>query len=129
MVGLCVSKRIHKAIFEREQLPADNFGASVSTWCEVAREWVGLKTLQLDPKGEFVDANQTKALTRYTVDCCWSRTMDAVDASCRMKLARDSVVDETEPKADANFRIFHISDIVNVNEMNRELQMLVVEKV
>ncbi len=98
--------------------------------CEVAREWVGLKTLQPDAKAEFVDANQTKALARYVADCCWSNTLsEAVDTSCRMKLSRPNVVDETEPNSDENFRIFHITDIVNKDEMNRELQFLLAEKV
>ncbi len=124
-----MSNRDYKAIFERKQEPDDQFNASTGKWCEVAREWVGLKTQPLDAKGEFVDANQTKALARYVVDCCWSNTMSVVDTSCRMKLNRPNVVDESEPNSDENFRIFHISDIVNVNEMNRELQFLVVEKV
>ncbi len=57
------------------------------------------------------------------------QTMEEVDVTCRMKLSRPNVVDESEPNSDVNFRIFHIESVVNVGEMNRELQFVVVEKV
>lgn len=125
-----MSQRDFKAIFERFTEPDDAFGALTGTWEEVAREWVGLKSMPPNAKGEIQDTNQTKALATYIADCCWSQTMDAaVDTSCRLKLSRPTVVDESEPNSDANFRIFNIADIVNVNEMNRELQFMVVERV
>ncbi len=123
-----MSNRDFKAIFEREQQPADNFGQQTSSWCEVAREWVNLDPVaMLAQRQEFVDGNQNKSTRKSIVDCCWSQTMAEVDVTCRMKLSRPNVVDESEPNSDVNFRFFHIESVVNVNEMNRELQFVVVE--
>lgn len=125
-----MSKRIHKAIFERECLPTNQFTGEQGTWQEVAREWIGLTPQEVTTqRGEFIDAAQTKGVRKSVADCCWSNTMAAVDSACRMKLAKPNVVDESEPNSDVNFRIFHIENIVNVKELNRELQFVVVEEV
>lgn len=125
-----MSKRIHKAIFEREVQPSDNFGTAESSWEEVAREWVGLTPQPLTTqRGEFVDAAQTKGTRKSIADCVWSNTMAAVDTACRMKIAKNNVVNQNEANDDANFRIFGIEQIVNKGEANRELQLMVVEKV
>ncbi len=119
--------RNHKAIFEREVKPADNFGAAVSTWEEVTREWIDLKPFV--QRGEFVDASQTKGTQQLIAKITHGRTMASVDIACRMKIAKDSAVNEQEPNADENFRIFGIESIVNVREANRELQLMVTERV
>ncbi len=121
-----MSKRIHKAIFERFAQPADTFGLAKGEWQEVAREWVSLAPQAMAK--EFVDAAQVKGNTAFFCYCNWSRTMAAVDIACRMKLSKLDVVNEQEPDADENFRIFGISEIQNVREQNRELQLMVLEK-
>lgn len=125
-----MSNRIHKAIFEREAKPADGFGAAEGKWLEVAREFVGWPPVSILGQGrEFIDAQQIKGIRKSVADCAWSPTMATVDSSCRMKIAKTSVVDEQEPDNDVNFRIFGIESILNVGELNRELQFMVVEKV
>ncbi len=121
-----MSKRIHKAIFERFTQPTDNFGTAEGQWLPIAREWVSLAPQAM--AREFVDAAQVKGNTIFFCYCNWSRTMAAVDITCRMKLSKLDVVNEQEPDADENFRLFGISEIQNVREQNRELQMMVLEK-
>lgn len=125
-----MSNRDNKAIFEREQQPANQFGEQTTSWCEVAREWIGLTPQPVNTqRAEFIDANQNKAVSKSVADCCWSQTMAAIDVACRMKIAKPNAVYESEPNSDVNFRIFHIESVVNVGEMNRELNFVVVEKV
>ena len=121
--------RNYIGIFERFVPPTDNFGAAVGEWQEVAREWVELKPQQLDPKGEIQDDNQTKSFARFIAECVWSPSLEsAIDTSCRMKISKRNVVNESEPNSDENFRIFQIVDMVNVREMNRDLQLMVTER-
>ncbi len=122
--------RNHKAIFEREVKPSDNFGAAVSTWEEVTREWIGLdQASAFFQRREFQDAAQTKGTQALMAKVTHGRTMASVDIACRMKIAKDSVVNEQEPNADENFRIFGIESITNVREANRELHLIVTERV
>jgi hypothetical protein len=46
-----------------------------------------------------------------------------------LKLRKEPPVNELEPEADVNFRIFHIDAVVNVREQNRQLEFIVQEQV
>jgi head-tail adaptor len=96
------------------------------TWEEVTREWVALAP---QTGSEFVNATQTTATSKLLVYTTFSPSMADVTTKCRMKIAKLSMVNEDDPNADENYRIFNIEDITNVREQNRELQLLVTEKV
>ena len=117
-------------IFEAKVEPSDQFGESLPTWEEVCREWVSIKPQPgITQRGEFIDAAQTKGMRKSVVECAWSETLDAITTAHRMKVAKRNVVNANDLDSDDNFRIFHIEQIVNDGEMNRNLQFVMLEKV
>lgn len=121
-----MSTRNHKAIFERETRPADEFGTARYSLEEICTEWVTLEPLS---GRELFQAQQVQALTTHKVTVTHSPTMATVKSSDRMKIRRDVVVNEDEPNHDDNFRIFQLESIVNVREANRVFELMVQEKV
>lgn len=117
-------------IFERKVEPSDQFGDALPTWEEVCREWVSIKAQPITTqRGEFIDAAQTKGTRKAVVECVWSETLADITIAHRMKIARRNVVNANDPGSDENFRIFHIDQIVNDQEMNRDLQFVMSEKI
>ncbi len=117
------------AIFERPCGTDDHFGLAKGTWEEVTKAWVFIEPIGVDAqRTEFVDASQVKSTRKSIVKTTCTRTMLNVTTDCRMKVAKPNVVNESDPKDDANFRIFEISSIVNVQEKNRNLEISVVER-
>ncbi len=128
--GLCVSNRNTKAIFERQSSPLDNFMGEVLAWEEVAKAWVELDPVAiLAQRQEVIEGSQTTGSRKSIAKTTWTPTLSRIDSACRMKVAKPVPVDANDLENDVNFRIFHIDAIVNVGELNRELQFMVVERV
>lgn len=124
-----MSARTHKAIFERWEEPADHFGEAKGAWQEVCKECVTLKPVAiLAQRQEFIENSQTTGTRKSIATLIWSLSRAAIDTSCRMKIRRYPIVNEVQPEDDANYRIFHIDAMLNVDELNKELQLMVVEK-
>jgi len=125
-----VSTRNEKAIFERKIPTEDEFAGELVEWEEVCREWVSLEPFALSgQRQEFIDVIQTKGTRKSKATLTHSPTTAAITTDYRMKIAKPTPVNQQEPNDDANFRIFHIEQIVNVREQNRELEFMVIEKV
>lgn len=114
-------------IFERQSGVMDYFVAEVAEWAEVARAYVKLSAVIQGQRGEFVEDQQTKSQRRSMASMTWTPTLSQVDTACRMKMAKPIPELSEDLNNDRNYRIFHIDQIVNVGEENRELQMNVVE--
>ena len=121
-----MSTRNHKATFEKRLPPLDNFGSEEEGWEHVCDEWVSLEPLS---GRELLEAQQVQAQARHKIRLTHSPTAATITTDYRLKIRKPVVVDEDEPESDVNYRVFHIENIVNVREANRELEMMVVEKV
>lgn len=120
-----MSERNHNAIFERKAT-LDAWTDTQQEWEEVCREWVSLTPLN---GREYFEAKQVQAATTHKARLTHSPTAATITTDCRMKIRKPVLVDEGDETADANYRIFAIDNIVNVREQNRELEMMVQEKV
>jgi hypothetical protein len=124
-----VSQRTHKAIFERVPPPLDQWTGEGSDSSEITREWVSLEPLTVSSqRAEFNDAGKITTVGKFIVKVTHSPTMATVTTACRMKVAKTPPVDEDNPTADTNYRIFNIDQIVNVREQNRILELMVTER-
>jgi head-tail adaptor len=120
-----VSKRNYKATFEVQLQPLDHFTGESGSREVICREYVSLSPMS---GRELIEAEQVQSQTTHKVFVNYGASMARVTTAHRMKIARPVAVDNDDPEADANYRIFNIESIVNVNEANRELQMMVVER-
>lgn len=120
-----MSNRNHKATFERK-LPPDVWTGQLERWELECREFVSLEPLT---GRELFNAQQVQSLATQKVKLTYSATTAAVTTAHRMKIRKPVTVNENEPEHDDNYRIFHIENIVNVREMNRELELMVQERV
>ncbi len=103
------------ATIERKAPTLDAFLGQSDEWELVTKAWVSMEPLGITTqRGEFIDTNQTKGTRKSIFKTDWAPDLANVDSACRMRIEN---------------RIFHIDQIVNVGEQNRELQFLVVEKV
>jgi hypothetical protein len=124
-----VSKRNHKAIFESKS-PRDEWSGARETWTELTREWISLEPFALfGQRQEFIESNQTTGTRKFKASLVWSPTAATITNDIRMKIRKPVAVNENEPEHDSNFRLFEIENIVNPGEMNRELELMVQEKV
>ncbi len=121
-------RRTHLATFERPSPVLDHFIGERSQWEEVTKEWIALNPVEQTTSSEMVNDARVIALSRFTATLTCSPTVMGLDPSCRMKVAKFTPVNESEPNSDENFRIFQIADITNIREQNRELQLLVIER-
>lgn len=121
-----MSTRNHKAIFERKAAPLDHFGGESDAWSELCREWVSLEPLA---GRELFEAQQVQSQITQKARLTHSPTAAGIRTHDRFKIALPVLVNEDEPNADENFRIFEIESIVNVREQNRELELMVIERV
>lgn len=120
-----MSNKVFLATFERKANPLDYFSGETDVWELVAKEWVSLRPLN---GREIFQAQQVQSIARLVAETNWSPSMSVVNTACRMKIAKPVPVDESDANADVNYRLFEIDSVVNVNEANRELQFMVVEK-
>jgi hypothetical protein len=116
--------RNYKATFERK-IEADQFTVELFRWEEICREYVGMVPLN---GRELIEAEQVQAQTSHKVFVTYGASMAQVTTKDRMKIRRPVEVNEAEPEADENYRLFEIESIVNVGEANRELLVMVVER-
>lgn len=118
------------ATFERQTTIDDNFSGELASWVEVCKAWVSIQPMQVgSQRGEFIDTNQVKGTRKSIAKTIWTQEAALITTDCRLKVAKPVAVNNENANADENFRIFEIDQIVNVDERNRELQLMVVEKV
>jgi hypothetical protein len=112
------------AIFERQNERNDVDGTG-GEWEELTRAYVHLRPLTGNERliAAQIQAHQTHAMEGHYGDLRSVRPED------RAKFARYDVVDVEEPESELNFRIFNIESSINVDEANREIKMMVVERV
>lgn len=104
----------HLAIFEREHTIEDFFTEGPGGWEEVCRAYVSLEPMPANAQRlEFVDTAQNKSVRRNLARTIWTHETKLIDTKCRMKVGD---------------RVFHLNSVVNVDERNREIQMLVEEQ-
>ncbi len=113
------------AIFELKTQPLDNLDGEKQR-TEVAKAWINLAPLS---GRELLTAQQVQAQTTHKITLIWTPTTSRITSACRMKIAKPVPVNEDKPTDDVNFRIFNIESVLNVREDNRELELMVVEKV
>ncbi len=120
-----MSKRNYKATFEVKLQPLDHFTGESGDREVICREYVSLLPIS---GRELIEAEQVQSQTTHKVYVNYGVSMSRVTTEHRMKIRRPVTVNEADPEHDSNYRIFQIESIVNVNEANRELQMMVVER-
>lgn len=99
------------ATFERKAAVLDAFIGQTDEWQEVARAWISVEHVSAR---EYVEAAQVTAQHKLLVKTAWTTTLGTVDAACRMTF---------------DGRVFEIEQITNVAEQNRQLQLIVMERV
>jgi head-tail adaptor len=109
-------------IFEL-QAEANNIDGTGGEWEEISHRWY-VSVEPLSGRELFV-AQQAQSQTTHRIRCQW---FDGLTTKHRLKIAKFTTVDEDDPTADANFRIFHLETLINVGEMNRQYEILAVEK-
>lgn len=114
------------ATFERQAPVLDSLAGEKPKWDEVTKAWIGLEPLN---GRELLLAQQVKSQLSHKLTTTWTPTLSVIDSVCRLKIAKMVQVKPNEPKSDDNFRIFNIESVANVKEQNRQLEMMVVEKV
>lgn len=120
-----MSTKNHKAIFERQE-PSDEFGELRYTYAEVCSEWISLEPLT---GRELFQAQQVQSKTSHKAMATHSQTLATVGTDCRVLVRRTNLVNEDNPEASENFRVFHIERMTNVREQNREFEFLLIEDV
>ncbi len=116
---------IHQlAIIERQE-ERDDVEGSGGEWAELTTAYINLAPLN---GRERLIAAQTQAHTTHKITGHYGDLKNVLPED-RLKIAKLETVDEDDTENDVNFRIFHIESMVNVNEMNREIELLVVERV
>lgn len=114
-------------VFEQQLPVLDHFIGEAPAWEEVTKAWIGLSPEPVQA-GESVESEQTTSKRKSVAKLYYTPATAAITTDCRMKLAKLIPVNEANANDDANYRIFHIDQIINVKEENRELEMLVVER-
>ncbi len=124
-----MSKRNILVTFEKRNEPEDHFGELAGTWETLTKAWVSIEPTKVESqRAEFVDGAQVTSTRRSIIKAhCTSKLLE-LTTKCRMKFRRLNDVRPAEPEHDANYRIFQIEQIVNVDEANRELQLMVTEQ-
>lgn len=110
-----------KAVFEQYTPPIDHFGKAKGEWTEVFQEFVQLEPLS---GRELLQAQQIQSQTTHKATFHFRTD---IDTKMRLRVERPGVID-ADPTKDSDWRIFHIESLVNVNEQNRELQLMLIEK-
>lgn len=125
-----MSKRNVLVTFEKFAEPEDHFSELTGQWQEVTKAWVELAPVAIfAQRAEFIDASQNTSTRKSIAKTACTRKLLELTNKCRMKVKKLNLVRPDEPGHDANFRIFNIEQIVNVDEANRELNLMVTEKV
>jgi head-tail adaptor len=120
MDGLCV--KYHKrAIFER-RTPIDDVTGTGGQWQQAFQAFIGLEPLR---GSEYIEAQKLQAVVSHKVCTHWR---DGVTTKGRLKIAKYKKPKPLEPDHDDNFRIFHVVSVINVGEMDRELELMVIER-
>lgn len=114
--------RNHRAIIDQYQEPTDPFATGKGEWIEVCREFVQLEPLS---GRELLVAQQVQAQTTHKATLHFRGD---INTAMRFRVAKPNVVDP-DPANDSDWRVFHIESAINVGEMNRMLQLMLVEKV
>lgn len=99
------------------------------TFRDIAGGWQDVKTVMVQflpiAGREYIQLQQTEAQTTHRVRMNYRSD---VNPKMRLRMARPGI-DEIDQENDSHFRIFHIESVINVNEANRELELMVKEQV
>ena len=122
-------KAKHLATFERKAPTLDHFIGEVDEWVEVTKAWIGLEPVQITAQmNEATEGAQVSGQRKVIARATWTPTLATLDSTCRMKLANVTPTVPSDLSDDRNYRIFYIEQLVNINENNRELQLLLMER-
>ncbi len=102
--------------------PDDSFRGIAGAWVDVASVFASLE--QVGAR-EYLQLQQTEAQITHRVRMNYR---SGVTAKMRLRMARTGL-EQINPENDAHYRIFHIESVINVNEANRELELMVKEQV
>lgn len=111
------------AIFER-QGEGNDIDGTVGAWGLLFKEFVSLTPLT---GRELLIGAQIQSRATHLARLHWSPEANVLKTSDRFKFSLPEPVNQTNKNDPANFRIFNIEDATNVNEANRELQLMCVE--
>lgn len=92
----------------------DAFIGETDEWVEVTKAYVEMDVPAIfAQRQEYAETTQTVSTRKTIAKAVWTPVLAVVDAACRMTF---------------NGRVFHIDQITNPGENNRELQFMVVER-
>lgn len=109
-------------IIEHQATPINDFDGTGGEWREFARCYADIRPLR---GRELFDAQQVQSQVTHNIE---TEFISGVTSAMRIKFAKTEQVNQNEENADENFRIFEIGSAINVNEANRSLELLCVEK-
>lgn len=110
------------AHFER-LTPHNDFDDSGGKWQLLFDALIGLRPLN---GRERLEAAQIEANVTHRV---WMHWQDGLKPQDRFRVRKATLVNEEDEDAPENFRVFQLESVINVGERNRELELMVVEKV
>lgn len=115
-----------KAIFEKKLEPGDQWSGEHGGWQETFREFISLRPLT---GREVVETQQIVGQVTHRAFLHWSETASTLHPKDRFKIAKPVTVDPNDANHDANFRMFEITSVINVQERNREIELVCKELV
>jgi len=110
-------------VIQYQPTPQNDFTGTGGEWVEFALCYVDVRPLRGQ---ELFNAQQVQAQVTHSIE---TEFVYDVKPKMRVRVPRDVLVNVDEINDDANFRHFEITAAINVNEANRSLELLCIEKV
>jgi len=110
------------AVIQYQPTPQNDFDGTGGEWSEFAVCYVDIRPL----RGiELFNAQQVQSQVTHSGE---TEFIAGVNSGMRVKVPRAVLANESNPGHDDNFRFFEITSAINVNEANRSLELLCIEK-
>lgn len=115
--------RNHLAVIQHQPTIPSDFTGTGGEWTEFAVCFADVRPLRGQ---ELFNAQQVQAQVTHSIE---TEFVYDVKPKMRVKIVRDVLVNVSDITDDANCRFFEITAAINVNEANRSLEMLCIEKI
>jgi SPP1 family predicted phage head-tail adaptor len=111
------------AVIEYQPTPQNDFDGTGGDWVTFSNCYADVRPLR---GRELIDAQQVQSHITHNIE---TEFVYGAHSGMRIKVRRQVLVTEDEPEHDDNYRFFEITSLVNVNEGNRSMELLCIEKV
>lgn len=118
-----MSGRNHFATIQHQPTLPSDFTGTGGDWVEYAICFADVRPLRGQ---ELFNAQQVQAQVTHSIE---TEYVYGVKPKMRIRVERDELVNINEPEHDDNFCLFEITAAINVNEANRSLELLCIEKI